>query len=111
MVRRHSSYGRRDEGKGRIRITGKGRIAGSQNDRQVAEKAFYAKTKFKLKLVDQGGGKPRYHRTAPWPDPSLSLMTNATLLETDWQCRNHAKIWSVTSDAELGGDTEHRAIP
>jgi hypothetical protein len=33
------------------------------------------------------------------------------LLETDWQCRNHAKIRGVTSDAELGGDTEHRAIP
>jgi len=59
MVRRHSSCGRRDEGKGRIRITGKGRIAGSQNDRQVAEKALHAKTKFKLTLVDQGGGKRR----------------------------------------------------
>ena len=33
------------------------------------------------------------------------------LLETDWECCNHAKIGSVTSDAELGGDTEHRAIP
>jgi hypothetical protein len=33
------------------------------------------------------------------------------LLETDWQRRNHAKIRSVTSNAKLGGDTEHRAIP
>ena len=32
-------------------------------------------------------------------------------LETNWQCGNHAKIGSVTSDAELRGDTEHRPIP
>jgi len=48
MARRYLSCGRRDEGKGRIRITGRGRIAGSQNDRQVAEKALHAKSKIKL---------------------------------------------------------------
>ena len=48
MVRRYLSCGRRDEGEGRIRITRRGRIAGSQNDRQVAEKALHAKTKIKL---------------------------------------------------------------
>ena len=33
------------------------------------------------------------------------------LLETNWECRNYAKVRSVTSDAELGGDTEHCVIP
>ena len=61
MVRRSLSYGRRDEGEGRIRITRRGRIAGSRHDKRLAEKAFYAKTKFKLTLVDQGSGKRRFN--------------------------------------------------
>ena len=48
MVRRYLSCGRRDEGKGRIRITRRGRIAGSRPDKRLAEKALHAKTKFKL---------------------------------------------------------------
>jgi hypothetical protein len=48
MVRRHLSCGCRDEGEGRNRITRRGRTAGSRLDRQLAEKALYAKTKFKL---------------------------------------------------------------
>jgi hypothetical protein len=43
MVRRHSSRERRDEGEGRIRITRRGRIAGSRNDKRLAEKALHAK--------------------------------------------------------------------
>src|SRR5262249_38139847 len=42
--------------------------------------------------------------------PSLTAC-RSTLLETNWQCGNNAKIRSVTSDAELGGDTEHCVIP
>ena len=45
VVRRHSSYGHRDEGEGRHRITRKGRIAGSRNDKRLAEKALHAKFK------------------------------------------------------------------
>ena len=48
MVRRHLSYGHRDEGVGRIRITRRGRIAGLRYDKRLAEKALHAKTKFKL---------------------------------------------------------------
>jgi len=63
MVRRYLSYGYRDEGLGRIRITRRGRIAGSRLDKRLAEKALHAKTKIKLtpavSSTDQGGGKRR----------------------------------------------------
>jgi len=44
MVRRYLSCRRRNKGEDRNRITRRGRIPGSQNDRQVAEKALHAKT-------------------------------------------------------------------
>jgi hypothetical protein len=48
VVHCYLSCGRRDEGKGRIRITRRGRIAGSRLDKRLAENAPHAKTKFKL---------------------------------------------------------------
>jgi hypothetical protein len=51
MVRRYLSCGRRGEGKGRIRITRRGKIAGSRPDKRLAEKALYAKSKIKLTLT------------------------------------------------------------
>ena len=48
MVRRYLSRGRRNKEEGRNRITRRGRIPGSRPDRRLAEKALYAKTKFKL---------------------------------------------------------------
>jgi hypothetical protein len=42
---------------------------------------------------------------------AAKLNTVPIELETNWQCRNYAKIRSVTGDPELGGNAEHRAIP
>src|SRR5215472_11768522 len=38
-------------------------------------------------------------------------MQIAPLLETDRQRGDDAKIWRVTSDAELSSDAEHSAVP
>jgi hypothetical protein len=51
MARRNSSYGRRDEGEGRIRIARGSRIASSRHDKQLAETALHAKTKIRLTLA------------------------------------------------------------
>ena len=48
MVCLHSSFGRRDEGEGRHLITRGRRIAGSRDDRRLAEKAPHTRTKVRL---------------------------------------------------------------
>jgi hypothetical protein len=53
MVRRHSSRKRRDERESGHRITQRCRIDGSRHDKQLAEKAFYAKAKIKLTVSPQ----------------------------------------------------------
>jgi hypothetical protein len=66
MVRRYLSCGRREEGEGRIRITRRGRIAGSRNDKRLAEKAPHAKSKitngliFRHLIVHPPNGKPNW---------------------------------------------------
>jgi hypothetical protein len=67
VVCRHSSYGRRDEGEGRHRITRGGRIASSRHDKQLAENALHAKTKIRLTLALS----PRGHSS----DVRLGILT------------------------------------
>ena len=64
VVCRHSSYGRRDEGEGRHRITRGSRIASSRVDRQLAEKALHAKAKFKLTPTTAAGSGVRSHHNS-----------------------------------------------
>ena len=56
-------------------------------------------------------GFQRVVLTTPSSTPSICVNVRLALLEANWQRGNHAKIRSVTSDAELGGDTEHGVIP
>ena len=65
VVCRHSSYGRRDEGEGRHRITRGSRIASSRVDRQLAEKALHAKAKFKLKSPELAEGSHQPSLSGP----------------------------------------------
>jgi hypothetical protein len=42
---------------------------------------------------------------------AVGVRTGDKRLEADRYRRNHSKIWRVTSDAELGDDAEHGALP
>jgi hypothetical protein len=114
VVRRHSSYGRRDEGEGRHRTTRKGRIAGSHHDKRLAEKALRAKTKIKLTLAPSPQKQPQARgRARGWLQ---FVASNVRLLRLGGQgCRADgvaAQPWPNTSilpcDLHWGCDRRHR---
>jgi hypothetical protein len=96
VVRRNSSCGRRDEGKGRNRITRRGRIAGSRHDKPLAEKAPHAKTKFKLTPIRAAGSGVPSLRQRRHPhfiarivfDVDICKGPPETVLATDSNCKS-----------------------
>ena len=92
MVRRHSSYGRRDEGEDRHRVARGGGIAGSRPDKRLAETALHAKSKIKLtptfldgpgrRKATGGHSISRFlRRLAPFPFPGRPVVAGDTALD------------------------------
>ena len=97
MVRRHSSRERRDEGEGRIRITRRGRIAGSRNDKRLAEKALHTKVKFKLTVSPHTGSFRRglINARTTTAAPIARIWAVVVVLLYAWVSLSHASLLVV----------------
>jgi hypothetical protein len=100
------------KGKGRIRITRRGRIAGSRLDKRLAENAPHAKTKFKLTPIfdgpRRGGAAGPKINFAYWrisyrsrPRAGVAVMDAASLRERAALCLRISRGLSWNNPARL----------